>query len=279
MVFYKMHGLSNDYIFMDCFKQPVDEPKELAKKLSLRHTSVGADGLILICPSFVADCKMVMYNADGSEGKMCGNGIRCVGKYVYEKGIVTKKNISVETASGIKHIYLTVSGGKVILVKVDLGIQEFFPAKIPIIDELEEDSFIRRRIMIPSGEEIVSCVSVGNPHCVIFREDIYGDISFDGKSIEKNSIFPEGVNVSFARMINRREIELRVWERGTGETFACGTGAAATVVIAAVLDYCPRDEEITVKLKGGKLYVNYGVDGKVYIDGPAKMVYTGIIEE
>ncbi len=154
MVFYKMHGLSNDYIFMDCFKQPVEEPKELAKKLSLRHTSVGADGLILICPSFVADCKMVMYNADGSEGKMCGNGIRCVGKYVYEKGIVTKKNISVETASGIKHIYLTVSGGKVILVKVDLGIPEFFPAKIPIIDELEEDSFIRRRIMIPSGEEI-----------------------------------------------------------------------------------------------------------------------------
>ncbi len=277
--FTKMHGIGNDYVYINAIEQQIDDPNTLAKVLSDRRYSIGGDGVILICPSDVADAKMRMFNADGSEGMMCGNGVRCVGKFVYDNGIVDKSKdvITIETLSGIKTLELTIKDGKAELIKVDMGKAILKAEDIPVIFE-GCDTVIAKPLLVDGKEQIVTCVSMGNPHCVTFVEDVDSlELEKIGPHFETHKAFPQRVNTEFVKVINDHTLQMRVWERGSGETWACGTGACATVVAAVENGYCKKGEDITVHLRGGDLVINY-TDETVFMTGPATKVFDGEIE-
>ena len=275
--FTKMHGIGNDYVYINCFDQDVPNPSELAIAMSPRRFSVGADGVILICPSDVADAKMRMFNLDGSEGKMCGNGIRCVGKFIYDNGIAHKSVVTVETLSGIKTLEITDKDGLADTIRVDMGIAEFAPEKIPAIADC--DSIIDTAITVNGADYNITAVSMGNPHAVTFCDEIDSlNLEEIGPHFEHHEMFPEQVNTEFIRVIDDKTLQMRVWERGSGETFACGTGACAAAVAAVVNGYCNRDSEITVHLVGGDLFITYASDGRVFMRGTATKVFDGIYE-
>ncbi|MBQ9081630.1 MAG: diaminopimelate epimerase [Clostridia bacterium] len=273
--FYKMHGIGNDYVYFNCLTKEISNPENLARKLSHRNFSIGGDGIILVCKSKVADAKMRIFNADGSEGKMCGNGIRCVAKLLYDLGKVNRKELTVETLSGIKRLWVYEGkDGKAQRVKVDMGKAEFSPAKIPV--SLSGESVISRRAQIGREEYAVTCVGMGNPHCVVF-EDAPEPFERVGRAFETSPLFPEGVNTEFVQLINETTLRVRVWERGSGETLACGTGACAATAAAVKNGYIKAGQDVTVQLKGGNLTVNY-TEEKVFMTGDAALAYTGVVE-
>lgn len=275
MKFTKMHGIGNDYIYIDCFKEKVEKPEEIAIKYSDRHKGIGGDGVILIMPSEVADFRMRMFNADGSEGKMCGNGTRCVGKYVYDRGLTDKTEITLETLSGIKYLTLHVENGAVESVTVDMGECSFAPADIPLYADSEQ---IKAPLTLCGKDWEITCVSMGNPHCIVFTDKLKNlDIERIGTAFENNPIFPERVNTEFVKVIDSNTISMRVWERGCGETLACGTGACAAAVAAVKNGYCKKNTDIRVKLKGGDLIINYTND-TVYMTGETSLVFEGTVE-
>ena len=275
--FTKMHGIGNDYVYINCFTEQVDNPNELAKIMSPRRFSVGADGVILICPSKVADAKMRMFNLDGSEGKMCGNGIRCVGKFVYDSGIAHKDTITIETLSGIKTLYITDRDGVAETITVDMGKAELSPEKIPAIADC--DTIIDTAITVDGNSYNITAVSMGNPHAVTFCDEIESlNLEKIGPHFEHHEMFPQEVNTEFIRVIDESTLQMRVWERGSGETFACGTGACAAAVAAVLNGYCKHDTEITVHLVGGDLFITYKNDGTVFMRGPATKVFDGVYE-
>ena len=274
--FTKMHGCGNDYIYFNCMDKELDNPEQLSIMLSDRHFSIGGDGIIMICHSDKADARMRMFNADGSEGKMCGNATRCIGKYLYDNGIVKKDKISLETLSGIKYLDLTIENGKVKLVSVDMGKAILVPSEIPVA--LSGDIAVNVPHSVDGVDYNITCVSMGNPHCVVFGDDP-DEIELEkiGPCFENDPIFPERVNTEFAQIIDERTIKMRVWERGSGETLACGTGACATAVAAVLCGYCKKGEDITLKLRGGELIINY-TDERVLMTGPAAVSFTGEVE-
>ena len=276
MKFTKMHGLGNDYVYVNCFKETVEHPSEMAIKVSDRHFGIGSDGLILIKPSEVADGKMEMYNADGSQGAMCGNGIRCVAKYMYDYGITDKTSISVETKSGIKYLDLTIKDGKVDTVKVNMGTPILKAVDIPVRSEKEQ--VIDEPVMVDGKEWKITCVSMGNPHAITYIDDVKNlEIEKIGPKFENHEIFPDRVNTEFVRVIDRNTVEMRVWERGSGETLACGTGACA-VAVSSILNGL-TEEEVTVKLLGGDLKIFWDrTENKVYMTGSATTVFDGEID-
>lgn len=274
MKFTKMQGLGNDYVYVNCFREKIQNPSELAKKISDRHFGVGSDGLIMINPSDVADFEMEMYNADGSRGEMCGNGIRCVAKYVYDYGLTDKTSISVETLGGIKYLELTVENGKVKLVKVNMGSPCLAPAEVPVIAEGEK--VVNEPIVVGGREYHMTCVSMGNPHAVIFVDQDVRELPLEdiGPDFETHERFPNRVNTEFVRVLDRKTAEMRVWERGSGETLACGTGACA-VAVACILNGL-GEEEMTVRLLGGDLKIQWDKEKDVvYMTGPAETVFDG----
>lgn len=275
MKFTKMQGLGNDYVYVNCFKETIENPPEMAKKVSNRNFGIGSDGLIMINPSDVADFEMEMYNADGSRSEMCGNGIRCVGKYVYDYGLTEKEHISVETLAGIKYLDLTVEDGKVKLVKVDMGSPEFVPENIPIV--ADGNRVIDEPINVNGTEYRMTGVSMGNPHAVVYVEDVKGlDIETIGPAFENHERFPNRVNTEFVKVLDRNTVEMRVWERGSGETMACGTGACA-VAVACILNGFTEDK-VTVKLLGGDLQIEWDKEAdKIYMTGPAEVSFDGEI--
>lgn len=275
--FSKMHGTGNDYVYVNCFKEKIANPEELAIRVSDRHFGIGSDGLILICPSDVADVRMRMFNADGSEGMMCGNGIRCVAKYSYDYGLVDKTTITVETKSGIKTLDLTVEDGKVTYVAVDMGEAVLKPSLIPVLDDGED--FVARTMTVGGKDYQVTCVSMGNPHAVIFTEGIDEmELEKIGPLFEKNELFPEQINTEFVEVIDEHTLKMRVWERGSGETMSCGTGTCAVAVASVLNGYCKKGEEITIKIRGGELKDTYLLDGRVLMKGTASHVFDGEIE-
>ena len=274
MKFTKMQGLGNDYVYVNCLKETIADPPALAKKISDRHFGVGSDGLIMINPSDKADFEMEMYNADGSRAEMCGNGIRCVAKYVYDYGLTDKTRISVETLAGIKYLDLTVENGKVSLVRVDMGRPILEPENIPV--QAEGRRVVDEPLTVDGKEYRMTCVSMGNPHAVIFVDQDVRELPLEqiGPSFENHERFPKRINTEFARVLDRRTVEMRVWERGSGETLACGTGTCATAV-ACVLNGLTEDE-ITVHLLGGDLYIKWDREkDTVYMTGPAETVFDG----
>lgn len=273
MRFTKMEGLGNDYVYVNCFEEKIDNASEIAIAVSDRHFGIGSDGLILIKPSDKADFFMEMYNADGSQGKMCGNGIRCVGKYVYDFGLTDKTEITVDTLAGIKYLKLNVKDGKVASVRVNMGAPVLTPAEIPV--KLDGDMVVDRTITIDGKDYNVTCVSMGNPHCITYMDDVEGlDIEKVGPGFENNAIFPDRVNTEFVKVIDRDTLVMRVWERGSGETLACGTGACAVAVASILNGLC--NNSVTVKLLGGDLKITWDREvNTVYMEGPAKVVFTG----
>lgn len=277
--FTKMEGLGNDYVYVDAINQTIENPSELSKKVSDRHFGIGSDGLILISKSDIADFKMNIYNPDGSEAEMCGNGIRCLAKFVYDKKMTNKTSITVETLSGIKTLDLKIEKGKVSLVTVDMGEPILDADKIPVINGFKEKSlngidFINVKVEFKK----FTCVSMGNPHAICFIDNINNiDIAKIGPIIENNKCFPNKTNVEFIEIISKNEINMRVWERGTGETLACGTGACASVIASILNGY--TDRKVTVNLLGGKLEIIWNKeDNHVYMKGPARTVYEGEID-
>lgn len=276
MNFTKMHGIGNDYIYFDCTEQTVEHPEQLAVTLSDRHKGVGGDGIVLIMKSDVADFRMRMFNADGSEGKMCGNATRCIGKYVYDRGLTDKTELTLETLSGIKHLFLTTENGKVTSVKVDMGKAILTCPEIPVLSDRE--TFINQPITALGREWYVTCVSMGNPHAVIFYDDVETmEIDKIGPAFENHPLFPDRINTEFVKQLSDTELLMRVYERGSGETMACGTGACATVAAAVLNGKCAYDTEITVKLLGGDLHIIYQKDGTVFMRGPAEFVFDGTL--
>ena len=273
--FYKMHGIGNDYIYFDCFDGELPDPEGASRKLSDRHFSVGGDGIVMICKSDVADGKMRMFNADGSEGKMCGNAIRCVGKFLYEIKGVRKDVLTVETLSGIKTLYLNVADGKVASVRVDMGKAELTPANIPA--RFEGDRAVGVPLTVEGKTYAVTCVSMGNPHCVVFEDPDDLDLEKIGPAFEHHDAFPERVNTEFVRVMGKNEVKMRVWERGSGETWACGTGACAVAVACVLNGYCEKGEDVTVHLRGGDLVIRY-TDEAVFMTGGATLAFTGEAE-
>ena len=275
MKFTKMQGLGNDYVYVNGFEERIENPSEMAAKVSNRNFGVGSDGLILINPSEKADFEMEMYNADGSRSEMCGNGIRCVGKYVYDYGLTEKEHISVETLAGIKYLDLTVEDGKVKLVKVDMGSPELVPENIPIV--ADGNRVIDEPINVNGTEYRMTGVSMGNPHAVVYVEDVKGlDIETIGPAFENHERFPNRVNTEFVKVLDRNTVEMRVWERGSGETMACGTGACA-VAVACILNGFTEDK-VTVKLLGGDLQIEWDKEAdKIYMTGPAEVSFDGEI--
>lgn len=271
--FWKMHGIGNDYIYFDCFDWFPSDPSAVAVTLSDRHFSVGGDGVVYICRSEKADGRMRMFNADGSEGKMCGNAIRCIGKFLYEVKGIRKDVLTVETESGVKTLALTAEDGIVQSVRVDMGAAELRPAQIPAAFAGE------RAVDVPldvSGTQYrVTCVSMGNPHCVTFVDDPYAlDLEKLGPQFEHHAAFPARVNTEFVRADGRNELTMRVWERGSGETWACGTGACAAAVAGVLNGFCGQGEEITVHLRGGDLAICVTADA-VFMTGPAAFAFEG----
>lgn len=276
--FTKMHGAGNDYIYINCFEETVKNPEKLAIKVSDRHFGIGSDGLILISPSDKADFKMNIYNADGSEGMMCGNGIRCVSKYVYDNGMTDKDEISVETRSGIKLIKMNVENGKVVSARVNMGEPILEAEKIPT--KFNGKNVIRQKLTIDEKEYEVTCVSMGNPHCIVYVDDVKNiDLEKIGPKFENNEMFPERINTEFVHVVSDTELDMRVWERGSGETLACGTGSCAVTVASVLCGYCKRNTEIKINLLGGTLTDIWTDGGDVYMTGPAATVCTGEIEE
>lgn len=278
MRFTKMHGAGNDYIYVNGFKETIGNPQKLARKVSDRHFGVGSDGLVVIGPSDTADFKMDMYNADGSVGEMCGNAIRCIAKYVYDRGMTTKTSISVETLAGVKYLEITLENGKTALVRVDMGAPILTAVDIPALFDARE--VIGLPLLVNGREYPVTCVSMGNPHCVTFlEEDVRNlDLCRIGPAFENHEKFPKRINTEFANILDPEMIRMRVWERGSGETLACGTGACATAV-AAMLNGRTK-EEVTVRLTGGDLRVHWDrTKDTVYLTGPAEFVFDGDIPE
>ncbi len=273
MEFTKMEGCGNDYIYVNGFTTKIQHPEQLSRIISDRHFGIGSDGLIIIHPSEIADFKMSMYNADGSEGKMCGNGIRCVAKYVYDNRMTDKTTITVETLSGIKTLLLHVEDEKVKTVRVDMGSPILSADKIPVISP--NNRLINEPVIIDGLEYRITCVSMGNPHAVIFIPNTDTlDIEQIGPKFEKNEMFPESTNTEFVQLIDDTTIKMRVWERGSGETLACGTGACASAM-AGILNGLTKDV-VNVQLLGGDLLIEYDRENdKVYMTGPAKTVFTG----
>ena len=273
MKFTKMHGIGNDYVYVNCFKETVEHPSEMAIKVSDRHFGIGSDGLILIKPSEVADGKMEMYNADGSQGAMCGNGIRCVAKYMYDYGITDKTSISVETKSGIKYLDLTIKDGKVDTVKVNMGTPILKAVDIPVRSEKEK--VIDESVMVDGKEWKITCVSMGNPHAVVFVDDVDSlDLPVVGPAFEHHPWFPSRTNTEFVQLMDAGHVRMRVWERGAGETLACGTGACAVAVACHLTGSTGR--EVAVQLRGGTLDIRWDErTGHVLMTGPARTVFSG----
>jgi len=275
--FTKMHGLGNDYVYMDAINQKIENRSELAKFVSDRHFGIGSDGLILICPSEKADFRMQMFNQDGSEAEMCGNGIRCVGKFVYDKGLTKKETITVETLAGIKTLVMTAKNGKIETARVDMGEPILEPEKIPVISN--ENPVKNLKLEAEDKEFIFTCVSMGNPHAVTFiKEDVNKfDICKCGAKLEVNKAFPKKANIEFINVIDDKTLNMRVWERGAGETLACGTGACAVTVAAILNGYTKK--AVTVHLLGGDLKIEWNKnDNHVYMTGPATTVFEGKID-
>ena len=274
--FTKMHGCGNDYIYFDFFKHNVPGLEDFSVRLSDRHKGIGGDGIVLICPSETADAEMRMFNADGSEGKMCGNAVRCVAKYIYDNGYVKSDTVDIETLSGIKNIKLKIKDGTVCAATVNMGAPVLDPEKIPVL--LNGESVINRKINVAGGEYAVTCISMGNPHCVVFCGDISSlDIERIGPMFENADIFPERINTEFVEIADSKALKMRVWERGSGETQACGTGACAAAVAAVVNGFCQMNSDIRVSLLGGELVIRYTHNG-VFMTGEAKKVFEGTIE-
>ena len=275
MIFTKMHGLGNDYVCINCFRERVEDPSGFARILCDRHYGIGADGLILICPSKVSDFKMEIYNSDGSVAGMCGNGIRCLGKYVYDYRLTGKETLSIETKSGIRNMHLHIQDGKACGAMVDMGVPRLNAHSIPILSE--KDLVINEPIEVQEKNYRMTGISMGNPHAVIFLEEINGiSLEETGRELEFHPRFPERANIEFCHVTARDRMEIRVWERGVGETLACGTGACAAVVASVLNDL--TDEEVIVKLLGGELSVRW--DRKVnhvFLEGPAVKVFDGVL--
>ncbi len=273
MHFSKMQGIGNDFVFVDCFTQAVPDPSRLALVMSKQHFGVNADGLILVEPSDTADFAMRIFNSDGSEAEMCGNGIRCFGKYVYERGLTAKKELCIATKGGLKQIRLFTDGNTVTSVTVDMGSPELNPRMIPV--DLPGEMVLRHRMQIMGQSYFITCVSMGNPHTVLFvRDPEVIDLPVIGPLLEHHPLFPRRTNVEFVRVISRDILQIRVWERGVGETLACGTGACASLV-AAVLGG-QSDRRVQMKLTGGNLNIYWNPDDDhVYLSGPAEFVFEG----
>lgn len=277
MKFTKMHGIGNDYVYVNCFEETVIDPAAVARFVSDRHFGIGSDGLILIKPSEEADCEMDMYNLDGSQGAMCGNGIRCVAKYVYDHGIVDKTSLSIATKSGIKYVDLAVRDGKVSMVRVNMGSPVLTARLIPVVSESEE--VIDAPIEIEGNTYRFTAVSMGNPHAVVYVEDLDNlEIEKIGPLFENHIIFPDRVNTEFVKVIDRRTLSMRVWERGSSETLACGTGACAVAVASVLNGLVDEDVPVTVKLLGGDLQILWDrQENIVYMTGEAVTVFDGEI--
>lgn len=279
LTFSKMHGIGNDYIYINCFQETVTDPEKLSIFMSNVRFGVGSDGLVLILPSEVADFRMRIFNADGSEAMMCGNATRCVGKYVYEHGMTDKTEVSLETNSGIKYLtlYVNEATNKVDAVKVDMGKAILKPAEIPVADD--GDRFIAKPVFVDGVSYDMTCVSMGNPHAVVFLPEIDSlDLEKIGPSFEHHPLFPNRVNTEFIRVIDDHTLQMRVWERGSGETFACGTGACAAAVASVLNGYCKREQEILIHLRGGDLRIIYHNDESVTMIGPATFIFEGKME-
>ena len=279
LTFSKMHGIGNDYIYINCFQETVTDPEKLSIFMSNVRFGVGSDGLVLILPSEVADFRMRIFNADGSEAMMCGNATRCVGKYVYEHGMTDKTEVSLETNSGIKYLTLSVNEAtnEVDAVKVDMGKAILKPADIPVADD--GDRFIAKPVVVDGVSYDMTCVSMGNPHAVVFLPEIDSlDLEKMGPSFEHHPLFPNRVNTEFIRVIDDHTLQMRVWERGSGETFACGTGACAAAVASVLNGYCKREQEILIHLRGGDLRIIYHNDESVTMIGPATFIFEGKME-
>ena len=276
--FTKMHGCGNDYIYFNAFTQSIDNPEALSIRLSQRRKSIGGDGIILVCPSDRADAKMRIFNQDGSEAKMCGNGVRCVAKFVVDQGLVPgdRETVAIDTLSGVKQIRLLRENGQVVGATVDMAQAILTPKEIPVL--LEGERVIGRPVEIGGKTWDVTCVSMGNPHCVVFVKDVDSlNLGELGPCFEKNPIFPEQVNTEFIRVLDPHTLQMRVWERGSGETWACGTGACAAAVAAVENGYCPKNEDITVHLVGGDLVIRY-TEETVYMTGEAVTAFEGEVE-
>ncbi len=276
MRFTKMQGIGNDYVYVNCLEERIDDPAAVAKLVSDRHFGVGSDGLILICPSEIADFQMKMFNADGSQAQMCGNGVRCVGKYVYDRGLTDKTRLRIETLAGIIVLRLHVEDGKAVSITVDMGEPRLAPAEIPV--NAEGSTFVNRLVTVNMIQYKLTAVSMGNPHAVVFLPDTDSlDLEAIGPSFENHRLFPERTNTEFVQVIDRGTLKMRVWERGAGETLACGTGACASLV-AAVL--CGKaDRRAVLKLLGGDLEIFWDEEtNHVFMTGPAAFVFDGEIE-
>ena len=278
MKFTKMHGCGNDYVYVNGFEEKITDEAKAAIVVSDRHFGIGADGLIIIKPSDKADFEMVMYNADGSRGAMCGNGIRCVAKYVYDNGLTDKKNISIESMGAIKYIDINVENGRAVSAKVDMGAPILEAKKIPVITDNERA--INEKLTINGKDYEMTCVSMGNPHAVIFTDIPVRELDLEkiGPMFENNAVFPDRVNTEFVNVKDRKNLDMRVWERGSGETLACGTGTCATVVAAILNGYV--DNDVTVHLIGGDLEISWSGNeaDSVFMTGPAETVFSGEID-
>ena len=275
MKFTKMHGIGNDYVYVNCFKESVKNPAEVSKFVSDRHFGIGSEGLILISPSAIADFRMNIYNADGSQAEMCGNGIRCVAKYVYDYGLTDKTEISVETLAGIKYLRLQVENGKVASVEVNMGAPILEPKEIPVA--VEESPVVNVPVEVKGKIYHMTCVSMGNPHAIIFMNNVKDlDIAAIGPYFENHTVFPKRTNTEFVEVLDRNTVNMRVWERGSDETLACGTGACATTVACILND--KTENEVTVHLLGGDLKIRWDREAnQVYMTGPATVVFDGEI--
>ena len=275
MKFTKMHGIGNDYVYVNCFEESVKNPAEVSKFVSDRHFGIGSDGLILISPSAIADFRMNIYNADGSQAEMCGNGIRCVAKYVYDYGLTDKTEISVETLAGIKYLRLQVENGKVASVEVNMGAPILEPKEIPVA--VEESPVVNVPVEVKGKIYHMTCVSMGNPHAIIFMNNVKDlDIAAIGPYFENHTVFPKRTNTEFVEVLDRNTVNMRVWERGSDETLACGTGACATTVSCILND--KTENEVTVHLLGGDLKIRWDREAnQVYMTGPATVVFDGEI--
>lgn len=275
--FSKMHGIGNDYIYINCFEEKVENPEKISIFVSDRHKGIGSDGLVLILPSEKADFRMRIFNADGSEAMMCGNATRCIGKYVFDKGMTGKTELTLETNSGIKYLKLFPVNGKVEAVEVDMGQAILQPKKIPVISEKE--AFISEPVTIGGTEYKITCVSMGNPHAIVYFDSIKNlELESIGPLFENNKLFPDRINTEFIKVENSKFLNMRVWERGSGETLACGTGACASVVASVLNGYCSKGEEVTVRLKGGDLNIIWNKNGNVIMKGPADFICDGEID-
>ena len=276
MKFTKMQGIGNDYVYVNCFEEDIKNPSELSIAISDRHFGIGSDGLIMIMPSPAADARMRIFNADGSEAQMCGNGIRCVAKYLYEYGIKKSDRMTIETAAGLKTIELTVVNEDVTQIKVEMGTPELLRNEIPMLGENKQ--VVNEPLQVNDSVLYVTCVSMGNPHCITFVDDVDSIVlDVTGKAIENHELFPERINAHFVQQISANKVKMRTWERGSGETLACGTGAVATGVACVLNNLTERI--ISTQLPGGELVVEWTDDNKTYMTGPAEIVFTGQWDE